>query len=82
MTDWLDDDALADQYADASNLAARQVLHARFSTADRSRHVWLFDQFDLPSWSTALATFLSYGLVLLAMTVLLFLVPYGIFRFL
>lgn len=40
------------------------------------------DEFDHPSWFTALATFLSYGLVLLAMTVLLFLVPYGIFRFL
>ena len=40
------------------------------------------DEFDHPYWSTALATFLSYGLVLLAMTVLLFLVPYGIFRFL
>ncbi|MCD2201173.1 hypothetical protein LPA44_14940 [Halobacterium sp. KA-4] len=35
--------------------------------------------FDHPSWVTAMATFASYGLVLLAMTVLLFLVPYAIF---
>jgi hypothetical protein len=35
--------------------------------------------FDHPSWVTALATVASYGLVLLAMTVLLFLVPYAIF---
>ena len=40
------------------------------------------DDFDHPSWTTVLSTFLSYGLVLLAMFVLLFLVPYGIVRFL
>lgn len=49
MADWQDDDALAEQYADASNLAARQVLHTRFSTAEQSLHEWLFDQFDLPA---------------------------------
>jgi hypothetical protein len=36
-------------------------------------------QFDHPSWLTAIGTFVSYGLVLVAMTVLLFLVPYAIF---
>ena len=35
--------------------------------------------FEHPSWVTALATFASYGLVLLAMTILLFLVPYAVF---
>jgi len=35
--------------------------------------------FDHPSWVTALATFASYGLVLAAMTVLLFGVPYAVF---
>ncbi len=50
MSDWLDDsDALAEQYADASNLNARAALHERYSTADRDLHPWLFDQFDLPS---------------------------------
>lgn len=36
-------------------------------------------QFDHPSWLTAVGTVVSYGLVLVAMTVLLFLVPYAIF---
>jgi hypothetical protein len=35
--------------------------------------------FDHPSWLTALGTLAGYGLILLAMTVLLFLVPYGIY---
>ena len=48
MADWQDDAVLADQYADASNLAARQVLHARFATAEQSLHEWLFDQMELP----------------------------------
>jgi len=49
MCDWLDDaDALAEQYADASNLNARAALHERYSTADRDLHPWIFDQFDLP----------------------------------
>jgi hypothetical protein len=37
-------------------------------------------QYDHPSWLTAVGTVVSYGLVLVAMTVLLFLVPYGIFQ--
>jgi hypothetical protein len=41
-----------------------------------------FDQFDHDSWRTALGTLVSYGLVLAAVTVLLFLVPYGLFQFL
>lgn len=39
-------------------------------------------QYDHPSWLAAVGTFVSYGLVLVAMTVFLFFVPYGIFRFL
>jgi len=36
-------------------------------------------QFDHPAFTTALGTGLGYGLLLLVMFVLLFLVPYGIF---
>ncbi|NIB99053.1 class I SAM-dependent methyltransferase [Halobacterium sp. R2-5] len=61
MDAWQDDDALADQYADASNLAARQVLHARFSTAEKSVHEWLFDQFDLPENATVLSLGAGHG---------------------
>lgn len=61
MDDWQDDDALAEQYADASNLAARQVLHARFSTAEQSRHEWLFDQFDLPADASVLSLGAGHG---------------------
>ncbi|GAA0273076.1 hypothetical protein [Halobacterium noricense] len=39
----------------------------------------VLSDFDHPSWVTALSTFASYGLVLLAMTILLFLVPYAVF---
>ncbi|WP_256504372.1 hypothetical protein [Halorussus salilacus] len=35
--------------------------------------------FDHPSWWTALGTFAGYGLILLVMTVVLFLVPYAIY---
>lgn len=61
MDDWQDDDALAEQYADASNLAARQVLHARFSTAEQSLHEWLFDQFDLPADASVLSLGAGHG---------------------
>jgi SAM-dependent methyltransferase len=61
MDAWQDDDALAEQYADASNLAARQILHARFSTADRSLDEWLFDQFDLPGDAAVLALGAGHG---------------------
>jgi len=61
MDDWQDDDALAAQYADASNLAARQVLRARFSTAERSVHEWLFDQFDLPADAAVLSLGAGHG---------------------
>lgn len=61
MDAWQDDDALADQYADASNLAARQVLHARFSTAERSTHEWLFDQLDLPADAVVLSLGAGHG---------------------
>ena len=45
MTDWLDDrGALREQYADASNLQARQALHAEYSTADVPLREWQFDQ--------------------------------------
>ncbi|MFB6270426.1 MAG: class I SAM-dependent methyltransferase [Halobacterium sp.] len=61
MDDWQDDAALADQYADASNLAARQVLHARFATAEQSRHEWMFDQFDLPDEASVLSLGAGHG---------------------
>ncbi|MXR21408.1 class I SAM-dependent methyltransferase [Halobacterium bonnevillei] len=61
MHAWQDDDALAEQYADASNLAARQVLHARFSTASQSLHEWLFDQFDLPADASVLSLGAGHG---------------------
>ncbi|MFC3478613.1 class I SAM-dependent methyltransferase [Halobacterium litoreum] len=61
MSDWLDDDVLAEQYADASNLAARHVLHARFSTADTDRYEWLFDQFDLPEDAAVLSLGAGHG---------------------
>lgn len=35
--------------------------------------------FEHPSWLTAFGTFAGYGIILLAMFVVLFLVPYGIF---
>lgn len=35
--------------------------------------------FEHPSWRTALGTVAGYGAILLAMFVLLFLVPYGVF---
>jgi hypothetical protein len=35
--------------------------------------------FDHPSWLTALGTLAGYGVILLVMTVLLFLIPYAIF---
>jgi ubiquinone/menaquinone biosynthesis C-methylase UbiE len=44
-----DDDTMAEQYSDATNLNARIALHARHSTADRDLPVWQFDQFDLPA---------------------------------
>jgi SAM-dependent methyltransferase len=55
MSDWQDDDVVADQYEDAGNLGARQVLHTRFSTSERSLHEWLFDQFDLPEDASVLS---------------------------
>ncbi len=50
MSDWFDDrEALAAQYADASNLDNRVALHERFSTADVDLHPWLFERMDLPA---------------------------------
>ena len=37
------------QYGDTSNLDARYVLHARFSTNRRGWHPWVFDQLTTPS---------------------------------
>jgi len=36
------------------------------------------EQFDHPSWLTAVATAAGYGLILLVLFVLLFLVPYAL----
>ncbi|SFS01311.1 hypothetical protein SAMN05216559_2479 [Halomicrobium zhouii] len=38
----------------------------------------LADQFDHPTWLTAAATAAGYGLILLVLFVLLFLVPYAL----
>ena len=37
-----------DQYRTSANLEARIALHARFSTATRDFHEWVFDHLDLP----------------------------------
>lgn len=37
------------------------------------------DAFDHPSWATGLGTALAYGLILVGMFVVLFLVPYALF---
>ena len=39
---------LDEQYADSSNLNARQQLHRRFTTSDENWFEWVFEQFDLP----------------------------------
>lgn len=36
-------------------------------------------EFDHPSWLTAVGTFVGYGVILVVMTVVLFLIPYLIF---
>lgn len=47
--DWYEDrEALAEQYADSSNLDARKALHERYSTADDDLFGWLFDRLDVP----------------------------------
>ena len=38
-----------------------------------------FGRFDHPAWLTALGTFVAYGVILLVMTLLLFLLPYAMF---
>jgi len=55
MSDWQDDDVVADQYEDAGNLGARQMLHARFAAGEQSRYEWLFDRLDLPADAAVLA---------------------------
>lgn len=55
MSDWQDEDVVAEQYEDAGNLGARQMLHVRFSTSEQSLHEWLFDQFALPEDAAVLA---------------------------
>ena len=56
------------------------------STSGRIKACWslasnmnLPADFDHPSWLTALGTFAGYGVILLAMFLVLFLVPYAIF---
>lgn len=36
-------------------------------------------EYDHPAWLTVAGTFVGYGVILLAMTVVLFLVPYLVF---
>ncbi|HEY7126911.1 MAG TPA: class I SAM-dependent methyltransferase [Ktedonobacterales bacterium] len=45
---------LNEQYKDASNLNARILLHARFSTNKYGWHKWLFDQFQIAPGSRVL----------------------------
>lgn len=61
MSDWQDDDVVAEQYEDPGNLGARQVLHARFSTSEQSLHEWLFDQLELPADADVLALGAGHG---------------------
>lgn len=61
MADWQDDDVVAKQYEDPSNLAARAVLYARFSTSEQSLHQWLFDQFDCPEDASVLTLGAGHG---------------------
>lgn len=44
-----DPELLKVQYRDGTNLDARIALHARFSTAGRDFHDWLYDQIMLPA---------------------------------
>lgn len=39
-------------------------------------------EFDHPTWRTAVGTLVSYGAILAVMFVLLFVVPYAVFQFL
>lgn len=56
MTDWLTDrEALAEQYANASNLNDRIALHERYSTNDDGLWHWVFDRFDLPNRARVLS---------------------------
>jgi len=61
MSDWQDDDVVAEQYEDAENLGARQVLHVRYSTSEQSLHEWLFDQFDLAADASVLSLGAGHG---------------------
>lgn len=40
------------------------------------------DEYDHPAWFTAVGTFLAYGVVLVAMTLVLFGVPWLLFKLL
>jgi ubiquinone/menaquinone biosynthesis C-methylase UbiE len=56
VTDWLTDrEALAEQYANASNLNDRIALHERYSTNDDGLWHWVFDRFDLPNRARVLS---------------------------
>ena len=56
MTDWLTDrEALAEQYANASNLNDRIALHERYSINDDGLWHWVFDRFDLPNRARVLS---------------------------
>jgi len=61
MSDWQDDDVVAEQYRDAGNLGARQVLHTRYATGEQSLHEWLFDQLALPENAEVLALGAGHG---------------------
>lgn len=54
---------LNEQYKDASNLKARIMLHARFSTNKYGWHKWLFDQFQIAPGSRVLELGCGPGLL-------------------
>ena len=56
-------ESLKDQYRDSTNLQARIDLHARFSTATRDFHAWVFDQYDLPASARVLEIGCGTGLL-------------------
>jgi len=51
-------------------------VHKPKSTAAESEDMNALDQFDHPAWLTAAGTLASYGLILLFVFLVLFVVPY------
>ncbi len=58
-----DPNYVREQYRASANLDARVALHARFSTAPRDFHAWVFDHFDLPADARVLEVGCGTGLL-------------------